>query len=107
MERIIKSNLELHYKCEGCNSISFLSLCERYLEPTRLWKMDGEKVLKGCPLHPNILTIMGSGAKEGILINPLKASRQRARGISNITSSAQVAKALEKKKKGLERRDSR
>lgn len=103
----MKSNLELHPKCIDCNSISLLDLCTRYLEPTKLWKVDGEEILRGCPLHPDILTMMGSGAKKAILINPLKASRQRARGISNITPSARISKALEKKKKIQERRDSR
>lgn len=103
----MKSNLELHFRCEGCNSISSLSLCERYLEPIKMWKVDGEKVLKGCPMHPDIFTIMGSGTKKGVFVNPLKASRQRAKGISNITSSAQILKKVNKKSKKLDRRDNR
>jgi hypothetical protein len=69
---ILKSNLELHELCDGCERISFLSLCERYLEPTKLWGKIG-----GCAGRTHNLTVVKS---DDFKLNPLKASKRGQKG---------------------------
>jgi hypothetical protein len=72
----MKSDLQLHIMCTGCQKIDWGQLCRIYLEPTKQWG-----IFKSCPWHPNTIKrvaerIQGSPG----FVDPLKASKRKAKG---------------------------
>jgi len=67
------SNLELHQKCqqdEGCDHIKWGQICDRHVEPTKLWTKLG-----GCASRTHILPVVIDPTSKK-KINPMKLSKR-------------------------------
>lgn len=74
---LFASDIGIVRECEGCPRIQWGQICSTYREP-KIWWLGGNR---GCPFHPKTIDrTMAHRDTVPAFVDPLKASKMRARG---------------------------